>query len=269
MKSYTEMAQNVLARRDAYFEEQKRHRKQLATALFCFCLVAALGVGAWKSGVFQTPEPAALSGLDGGVEQSLDGGPKGYSVQTDLAQVETGNGLMEPTQNQADVQAEDAPAHAQSVYREAVDVDQLSREAADIFCGSYINAQGYYIVLLTENTAENRALICKELGIRESEAEFQVGTYTLEYLTAVQERISDGMVDRTFPFVAYSALYEDQNRIDVSVTTTDAKQLAKLKAVDPQGALEITDVSGSGQEDVMKQPVFDNFDALYAPLEKN
>lgn len=52
MKSYEEITNNLLERRDRYVVEQSRKRKRMmgaATSLCCCCLVAIMGFGVWQS----------------------------------------------------------------------------------------------------------------------------------------------------------------------------------------------------------------------------
>lgn len=52
MKSYEEVTNNLLERRDQYVAEQNRKRKRMmgaATSLCCCCLVAFMGFGVWRS----------------------------------------------------------------------------------------------------------------------------------------------------------------------------------------------------------------------------
>lgn len=58
MKNYDELTKDLLARRDRYVAEQKRKRKTLVTSLCCVCIVALLGFGLWKSGIFRSAPPA-------------------------------------------------------------------------------------------------------------------------------------------------------------------------------------------------------------------
>ncbi len=70
MKSYNEIANNVFERREHYETQKKKNRKivvQTAAPICCICLIAVLGFGAWKSGVFgekqmQTAEDSLIVG---------------------------------------------------------------------------------------------------------------------------------------------------------------------------------------------------------------
>lgn len=58
MRSYEEVTNHLLKRRDCYVAEQNRKRKRIlevAAALGCVCLVAMMGVGVWRSGIGTFP----------------------------------------------------------------------------------------------------------------------------------------------------------------------------------------------------------------------
>ena len=56
-------------------------------------------------------------------------------------------------------------------------------------------------------------------------------------LTDLQNRISQAMMNKELPFVTSSAIYENPDRIHVTVNTTDEDLIAKLQAFDTTGKL--------------------------------
>lgn len=56
-------------------------------------------------------------------------------------------------------------------------------------------------------------------------------------LTDLQNRISEAMVNKELPFVTESAIYENPDRVHVTVNTTDEELLTKLRAFDTTGKL--------------------------------
>lgn len=63
MKSYEEVTNNLLKRRDRYVMEQNRKRKRMmgaATSLCCCCLVSFMGFGIWQSGMLRSEPPVTL-----------------------------------------------------------------------------------------------------------------------------------------------------------------------------------------------------------------
>lgn len=117
----------------------------------------------------------------------------------------------------------------------------------EVWGGSYTDAQGNQVVLLTENTPENQQEVFRRNPTLNTETTvFQTAEYSLSYLTELLADISKAMADDTLPFVPTAGLYEDRNRVVVTVTTNDPDSIAQVLAFDTLGgAIEI--VSGSGQ----------------------
>ncbi len=142
---------------------------------------------------------------------------------------------------------EDTPADNNGEYNEAVAGSDLTKDTSEFFGGSYTDANGKFVIVLTEDTSANRAAICKELGRSESNITFVKGTYTLEYLTELQEKITQGMINKEFPFVVTSGVYETTNNIVIRATTNDEEELAKVYALDTiGGAIQVE--YGTGAE---------------------
>lgn len=148
---------------------------------------------------------------------------------------------------------EDIPAVFNDTYHEAVEPSDLSFDLSKIYGGAYYNDSGEYVVILTVDTTENRAAAAAELGVALEDITFETGTYTLTYLTELQETISMAMQRRELPFVISSAVYESKNRIGICIDVTNIDQnlleeeyLPKVYALDPLGgAIEVELVSGT------------------------
>jgi|GEM_PF-2534948 len=146
----------------------------------------------------------------------------------------------------------DMPADTGGNYYEAVDRGDLTEGTMAFFGGSYIDEKGRFTVVLTEDTSENRADICRELGVREENTAFVKGKYTLAYLTELQNRISQGMIDKTLSFVTVSCVDEMANRIVVSLISDSEENVKKLLELDTVGgAIEIGISAGAGKEDLL------------------
>ena len=77
MKSYEEITNNLLERRDRYVAEQNRKRKRVmgvVTPICGFCLVALVGLGVWQSGLFATMPPDQTIGdaIHPGIDDTVD-----------------------------------------------------------------------------------------------------------------------------------------------------------------------------------------------------
>ena len=164
--------------------------------------------------------------------------------------------VPENTENEQDSDASSAPENGANNSSDVSISEQspgslqavtVKNSYADFFGGSYTNEQGRLCILLTEDTPENRALICRELGVQEDTVVFQNASYTLSYLQELQVLVSNGMISKELDFVIVSSLREDTNRLHLTVTTEDETLLEKLKALDSLGgALEIEYAPDSG-----------------------
>ncbi len=76
--------------------------------------------------------------------------------------------------------------------------------------------------------------------IIESKTTFKKAKYSYKYLTELQNKISQKMIDKEFTFVTKSAIMENNNNIKVTVTSNNESELNKIKAIDTiGGAIEI------------------------------
>lgn len=150
-----------------------------------------------------------------------------------------------------EVIGQDIPADSKGDYNEDINSDSLTKDTSEFFGGSYTDASGEFVVVLTEDTPQNRAAICKELGRKESNTSFVSGTYTLDYLTELQAKITNAMINGEIPFVVSSGVYEMTNNIIIGVTTNDETELAKVYALDTiGGAIKVEYSSGAGTEEL-------------------
>lgn len=237
MKDYNEMAESVFARRDAYNAERRRAlrqvRKGMTGAVGC-CLAVLLGVGVYHGSQI-VPKDTPAPGVQDHRKNRLETSTK-----------EVGSGQdVDPAPYM-----EDVPADQDGDYVESVSGGKELRQGiAAFFGGSYTDANGDYVVVLTADTAEHRAAVCKELGVAESTTVFKVGDYTLAYLTELQSQIGSAMTNKELPFVISSAVDERGNRIKVRVTTDREADRAKVLALDTVGgAIVIERAAGLDKE---------------------
>lgn len=147
---------------------------------------------------------------------------------------------------------EDAPADNKGEYNEEVNSSDLTKDTSEFFGGSYTDANGKFVIVLTEDTPANRTAICKELGRSENNTTFVKGTYTLAYLTELQSKITNAMVNKEFPFVVTSGVYETTNNIIIRVTTNDEAELAKVYALDAiGGAIKVEFITGAVTKELL------------------
>ena len=239
MKNYNEMAESVFERREKYNAERRMTMnkiKKVTTGAVCCCIVALLGVGVFNGTQITTNDTPNI-----GI-QNLQG------TKEETAKEENGNEQnVNPIQN-----VEDVPADSNGKYNEEINSGDLTKDTSEIFCGSYTDSNGKFVIVLTDNTKENRIAICKELGRSESNTTFVTGTYTLAYLTELQTKISNAMTNKEFPFVTSSVVDEIGNRIKVRVTTDNQTDLEKVRSLDSiGGAIVIEKSAGISTEDLL------------------
>lgn len=121
------------------------------------------------------------------------------------------------------------------------------------YSGKYIDNNGNNVILLYEDSPENRKQICNILGITESKTIFKKVEYTYEYLIKLQNKISEKMQNKELPFVTSSSLIEDKNNIKVTVTSNNISDWNKIKELDTiGGAIDIQyEVNNIGTEDLL------------------
>ena len=126
----------------------------------------------------------------------------------------------------------------------------------DYYGGKYIDDNGNNVILLCEDNTQNRKEICDTLGISESKTIFKKAKYTYNYLEELQNKISKKMQDKELTFVTSSALMEDRNIVNVTVTSDNISDLNKIKELDTLGgAINIQYQSNSiGTEDLLVNP---------------
>ena len=89
--------------------------------------------------------------------------------------------------------------------------------------------------------------MCESFGIDEKTTVFKKGEYTLLYLSQLQEKITDGMINREFPFVWGSGVYEDKNRVVIRVEEgTEEGLIQKVLALDTIGGAILTEEMSGG-----------------------
>lgn len=123
------------------------------------------------------------------------------------------------------------------------------------YAGKYVDDQGNNVILLKEDTKENRKAICQLLNITESKTKFEMAKYSYEYLTELQKKISEKMRNKELPFVISSSIREEKNWIEIEVTTNKESELEKIRQLDTiGGAFSIRySKNGSAKTDMLKE----------------
>lgn len=157
--------------------------------------------------------------------------------------------VIQPESQESTV--EDIPADKEGEYNAAIKSSALGKDISQFFGGSYTDSSGKFVIVLTEDTYVNRVVICEKLGRTENNTTFVTGKYTLAYLTELQAKITNAMVNKEIPFVVSSGVYEMSNNIIIGATTTDETELAKVYALDTiGGAIKVELVTEASTEDL-------------------
>ena len=116
------------------------------------------------------------------------------------------------------------------------------KDFPDYYGGIYIQ-NGNNVVLLVEDNPKNRTEICELLGITESLTTFRTAKYSHNYLTILQDKISQAMQNKEFNSVIGSGLMDAQNHILVTMTKEDKEDIKKLEKMDTEGGAIAIEVS--------------------------
>lgn len=192
-------------------------------------------------GILESPGEGRQETLREELQGALKEEPAGETVQENAYE---GN---------PEAAVKDEAADGSGKYNEAVGSSDVSKETSAFFGGSYTDTDGRFVIVLTEDTPENRAAICKELGRKEDDTIFVKGTYTLAYLTELQAKISDGMIKKELPFVVSSGVYEITNNIIIVVTTEDETELEKVLELDTIGGAIQVELGTCGVEELQSK----------------
>lgn len=219
MKSYNEMAESVLNRRDKYIVERRKQIKKLTTAISCVCLCVLVGVGARQGGRDVMPSGTVITESSPGIEHE-----KGMLAVENFS-------------------SEEPPAVVgkSSIITDAPVQDETGNTGTlthydEVWGGSYMDTEGNWVVWLTVDTPETRAEVFqRNPTISESGTEFKKADYSLSYLTQLMADISKAMTDKQLPFVSSAALREEYNCVEVSITAENEDFIEKVRSFDTLG----------------------------------
>lgn len=123
-----------------------------------------------------------------------------------------------------------------------IDVDANVKEMANenldypsYYAGMFIDNEGKNVILLCEDSIQNRKEICAKLGITQSKTTFKKAKYSYNYLKELQEKISKKMQNKELDFITSSALMEDSNNIKVNVKSKNESDIDKIRQLDKVG----------------------------------
>lgn len=121
------------------------------------------------------------------------------------------------------------------------------------YFGGIYTENGRTVIYLLEDTKANRTEIANYFSIDESTIIFRKPNHSYQYLTELQNKISEKMADRTFNFIVASALLDDKNIIEVTVLkSTKDRQIAEIKKLDTTGtAIKVVYGDPVAREDII------------------
>ncbi|MDE5588248.1 MAG: hypothetical protein K2J60_03790 [Acetatifactor sp.] len=277
MKNYEEMAASVLERRDKYAADRKRKIRKTASVVSCFCFIAVLGTGIWYAGILNhgrnisdgQSEDAVndgflYTGADTATGGILPGGAAIGKTEDNDADIrkeiqvpvgdEPGEGLngnpagyppyvMNAPQQDDEISETDPLDTDVGEYRDKPAVQNSGNTGAlteyeAVWGGSYMDEAGRFVVLLTENTAENQEKVFQlNPTLTEENTVFKEAAYYRSYLVDLMERLSKADLP---PVVSTIGFREDRNRIAVYITADDPDVVAEILSYDSiGGAIEI------------------------------
>lgn len=249
MKDYKEMADSVLKRRDQYVAQKKKRRKQyigMTSGLGISFLVGFVGWNVYKP---YSADKAAGAVMDNGsayslamersaeMTQAVCDEAVAESICEEVAECEeaTGTTIEEEEKIREESSKEGVADFAGICGVERTDINETNAMKL-IWGGSYLNDQGQQVILLTDNTLANQAIVYQNIPtLVEASTIFEEATFTLSYLEELQEKISAKMVLGELPFVTSSVLREDLNIMEIHVTTEDSEKLAQITKMDTLG----------------------------------
>ncbi|MDE7354365.1 MAG: hypothetical protein K2O06_15140 [Acetatifactor sp.] len=289
MKDYREMSESVLERRDRYRIRKRRRIKGIMSGAVCFCAAALLGAGLWVQGaggsdggrgelgdareeqkesrlapvedLSEDTEKSNQKPDDADAESREPGRADGDTWAKNGSTGEKGGDTGEMNEAGGESQAVgEAGDRNSSELSQGTVVDRPAAENPGstgsleayeaVWGGSYTDEAGRLVILLTEDTAENREKVFQlNPALKENNTIFMAADYSLRYLTDLMEKISQAMVQKEFPNVTSAALREDRNRIVVTMLGEDMESEARLQALDTVGgAIEIAHLSDAQEK---------------------
>lgn len=274
MKDYKEMAERVLARRDEYNVKRDKHIKNMKKGILGLTCLCAITVGismadgqSKRQGVEVDKDTLLDVAANEESEvvfppfsqpcQKLSESQNGVNTgenQKDLTEnpIASSEGSKVQEQVSGTELREDMPSSECGICIEWFSTRNMTEECWRFFGGVYHDENGKLGLYLTENTKENRALICKQMGVDEKIVTFRTAQYTYRYLNDVHDKISQAMVKKELPFVVSAAVYDDRNRIVVCVATDNKKDISKVLEYDTLGGAIIIEYGKCGVTEKLK-----------------
>lgn len=246
MKSTEEIAGDVFRRRDEYLKERRTRMIKTVSVLSCVCLLALFGTGVWQ-GADRLDADNAMKRPP--AKQEYNAMKRPPSKQENLHYDIENTSKEEESQNRTEASGAAAP-----VVENPGDTGALTA-VDDIWGGSYMDQDGRWVILLTEDTPENRQRVFdRNPALSEEGTIFQTATYLRTYLQDLMERLSRAELPDCVSSIGFE---EDRNRVVVYLTSEDTDSMERIRAFDSiGGAIQFQLLStGDVITDIRKGPM--------------
>lgn len=163
----------------------------------------------------------------------MDGNPAGYASLTTNASQQSDeiDSLDTEGGKDSDKPAERNPGNTGALI-----------EFEDVWGGSYMDEAGCWVVLLTENTAENQKIVFQmNPTLNEDNTVFKEAAFSHKYLMDLMKRLSEADLPSVVSSIGFR---EERNRIEVVITADASDAVTEILTYDSAGgAIEIICVS--------------------------
>ena len=130
-------------------------------------------------------------------------------------------------------------AETSDVFHPWPDAESALKNNFDVYGGCYLDEKQELVVLLTEDTPENREKVCADMNVNAELAKFREVKYSKAYLDAIHDKITDVMINRQFETIVTSGVMEIENYVEVTLTEEDKEAIEFLNRLDNTGAINI------------------------------
>ena len=210
-------------------------KKVIRVTAGCLMILLAVGIPVTNLFLSSKDDDLLIENNISNIQADASSSIRKEMMQDNSADLEDINGELQKEETRIDVPVSINPGSTGAL---------VPYEA--VWGGSYPDETGQWVVLLTENTAENQEKVfALNPSLTESNTVFKTATFSLAYLENLMESINqeiEGNEDMSFVFSV--GLREEKNCIQVDVTTDDPESIAKILSFDTiGGAIDIVNIN--------------------------